>query len=197
MITNHTAESLKAFETEVAAAFNGGRIRAPIHLSSGNEQQLLDIFQTIRPTDYVATAWRSHYHCLLKGVPPDVLKADIIAGKSITLNYPDFRVLSSAIVGGILPIAVGLAMAIKRRGGEERVWAFIGDMTARTGIAYECLQYARGNNLPIQFVMEDNGKSVCTDTAIAWGRSKHPDKFQSYEYSLPFPHAGAGVRVQF
>ena len=192
-----SAEDLISFEADIAAEFNRGKIRAPIHLSGGNEDVLIDLFDLVEPRDWVCTNWRSHYHCLLKGVPPDVLKADIMAGKSITLNYPEHRVISSAIVGGILPIAVGIAMAIKRRTGDERVYVFMGDMTARTGIAHECIEYSRGNNLPIEFIMEDNGKSVCTDTNVAWGRSKHPDKFQRYDYELPFPHAGAGVRVQF
>lgn len=195
------ADDLQAFEADIAEEFNAGKIRAPIHLSGGNEKELIDIFQHIRPQDWVCTYWRSHYHCLLKGVPPTALKDAIMDGRSISLCFPSHRIISSAIVGGILPIAVGLAMGIKRNGEDAKVWCFMGDMTALTGIAQECRTYAFGHNLPIEFVTEDNGMSVCTPTADVWRASAKiagANLFgYYYAYELPWPHAGAGKRVQF
>ena len=133
-----TKDNLIAFEREVADRFNRGEIRAPIHLSGNNEDALIKIFEDVRPGDWICSAWRSHYHALLHGVPADEVMAAIMAGRSITLCWPQYRFLTSAIVGGVLPIAVGLAWSIKRAGGKERVWAFCGDMTARTGIFHEC-----------------------------------------------------------
>ncbi len=200
-MTGHTPESLKAFEEEIATAFNAGRIRAPVHLSGGNEEQLIEIFKQIGPLDWIAGSWRMHYHCLLKGVPPAKLKTDIMAGRSITLTYPEHRIITSAIVGGILPIALGIAWSIKRNGGRERVWAFLGDMTATTGIASECARYKLGHDLPITFVVEDNGISVCTHTMGTWGSFAYanigPLGDMRHAYKLPWPHAGAGKRVQF
>ena len=193
-----TAEELIAFEADVAAEFNAGHIRAPVHLSGGCEDQIIEIFRDIKPEDWVCTNWRSHYHCLLKGVPPEWLRADILAGKSITLTYPYFKIFSSAIVGGSLPIALGIALGIKRRGGAERVYCFLGDMTARTGSFYEVVKFATGFALPISFIVEDNGISVCTPTADAWGtRQDFEPKIMDYFYRLPWPHSGAGVRVEF
>lgn len=193
-----TREELIAFEAEVAEVFNKGFIRAPVHLSGGCEDQTLDVFKNIRQQDWVFSNWRSHYHCLCKGVPRERLMADILAGKSITLCYPDFRIFSSAIVGGNLPIALGAALSIKRRGGDDKVWAFCGEMSARTGIFHECLSYAVGHDLPITFVIEDNEKSVCTPTREVWGeQSKGASHVRRFSYSLPFPHSGAGIRVVF
>ncbi len=194
-----TAEELIAFEADIASEFNAGRIRAPIHLTGNNEIQLIEIFRDIGVDDWVTGSWRMHYHCLLKGVPPDRLKADILAGKSIALCYPEYRIFSSAIVGGSLPIALGIALGIKMRGGPERVWCFLGDMTASTGGAHECSQYANGFSLPIQFIVEDNGLSVCTSTPDVWGFSPGIDQVadERYSYKIPWPHAGAGRRVQF
>src|SRR5258708_10240064 len=84
---------------------------------------------------------RSHYHCLLKGVPPAELKAAILAGHSVSLCFPKYNILCSGIVGGIAPIAVGLAWAIKRRGYDRRVHCFLGDMSAITGIGHEAVTY--------------------------------------------------------
>jgi pyruvate dehydrogenase E1 component alpha subunit len=193
-----TAEDLKSFELEVVKHFNAGKIRAPIHLSDGNENELIEIFKDVKPGDWVATQWRSHFHCLLKGVPPDELMRDIIAGRSITLCYPEYRVISSAIVGGVLPIALGIAWSIKHKGEKDYVWAFIGDMTAMGGMFHEVKRYAHGHNLPIRFIVEDNGKSVCTETKPTWGRpSGNGGQVRHYGYTLNFPHSGAGKRIEF
>lgn len=197
MITSHTPETLRAFERQIADDFDAARIRAPVHLSGGCEEQLIGIFRDVREQDWVLTTWRSHYHCLLKGVPPEQLRADILAGRSITLCYLEHRVLSSAIVGGALPIAVGIATTIKRTGGSDKVLVFVGDMTARTGVFHECVDYATGHGLPVQFVVEDNGVSVCTDTMETWGRGVLTPWITTYKYQLPWPHSGAGKRVEF
>jgi len=198
-----TKEELIAFEEEIAAEFNAGRVRAPVHLYSGNEEQIIEIFRSVQPADWVLCSWRSHYQCLLKGVPREQVKAEIMAGHSISLCFPGHRVFSSAIVTGVLPIAVGVALAIKRRGGSERVHCFMGEMTAETGMASSCIKYSRNHQLPIRFIIEDNGKSVCTDTRETWAAStlsfegSHDPMIVYYRYQTKYPHAGAGVRVQF
>lgn len=195
-----TPLELITFEQDVAEAFTAGRIRAPVHLAGGNEEDLIALFADVRRTDWVATQWRSHYHCLLKGVPRETLMADILEGRSITLTYPEHRIISSAIVGGVLPIALGIAWTLKRQESEDRVWAFVGDMTARSGIFHEVSEYAAGHELPLRLVVEDNGKSVCSDTRPTWGLMKRwgaSASYWNYGYELPWPHAGAGQRVQF
>ncbi len=198
-----TSEELIAFEDKIAAAFNAGLIRAPVHLYSGNEEQIRKVFEKIRPQDWIFCSWRSHYQCLLKGVPPDQVEAEIMAGRSISLCFPEQRVYSSAIVGGVLPIAVGAAMAVKRSGEDAKVYCFMGDMTSESGIAYECIKYSRNHQLPIHFIVEDNEKSVCTDTRETWNQPRltwqdADDEYVSYYYyQTKYPHAGAGVRVQF
>ena len=198
-----TKEELIAFEDEIAALFNAGRIRAPVHLYSGNEEQIIKTFAAIRAQDWVFCSWRSHYQCLLKGVPQDLVRAEILAGRSISLCFPVQRIYSSAIVGGILPIAVGAAMSIQRRGEDSRVYCFMGEMTAESGIAHESIKYSRNHRLPIRFIVEDNEKSVCTDTRDAWNQRRlsyegvDDDYVSYYRYQTRYPHAGAGVRVQF
>ena len=191
------------FEDSIAKLFNEAKIKAPIHLYSGNEKFLINFFKKIKKNDWVLCSWRSHYQCLLKGVPPKKIKNEIIDGKSISLCFLDYKIYSSAIVGGSLPIAVGLAMSLKRKKSKNKVYCFIGDMTSETGIAHECIKYSMNKNLPIHFIVEDNRKSVCTDTRKAWSKKKLTyenvsDKFVTYyEYKLKYPHAGAGKRVQF
>lgn len=194
MNTGWTVDSLRAFEQEIADAFNRGEIKSPVHLAGGNEQQLIDIFKAIRSIDWVCCTWRSHYHCLLKGVPSEQVRQAILAGRSIALCFPEHNIISSAMVGGIVPIALGLAWAVKRRGINQCVFCFIGDMAASTGLVAECSRYASGHELPLQIIVEDNGLSVSTDTNEAWGKAPWIVP-QSYHYTLDRPHVGTGTWV--
>ena len=196
-------EELIKFEEEIAELFNGANISAPVHLYYGNEDQIIDVFKNVRPQDWVFCSWRSHYQCLLKGVPTEEIKNEILAGRSISLCFPDYQIYSSALVGGSLPVAVGTAIAIKRKDEDSKVYCFMGDMTSETGIAHECIKYSRNHQLPIHFIIEDNSKSVCTDTRETWNSNKLSYESVSdpmityYRYESKYPHAGAGTRVQF
>ncbi len=197
---SYTPEELIAFEDRIAEAFNNKKIRAPIHLYNGNEEQMINIFRTIKDEDWVMCTWRSHYQCLLKGVPPDVLEQAILDGKSITLSFEEYKILSSAIVGGILPIAVGVAMGLKRQKSDASVHVFCGDMTAETGTFHECWKYAEYHDLPMRFIVEDNSISVCTPTQQVWnpsGKILTDNRIVKYSYKSKYPHAGAGARIQF
>lgn len=199
---NYTEKELIDFELEIAEAFNEGKIKAPVHLYNGNEKQMIDIFKNISDDDWVFCSWRSHYQCLLKGVPPEILKRDILKGKSITLCYPEYKIYSSAIVAGSIPIATGMALDIKRKVMDNKVWCFVGDMASETGSFFENWKYSVNNALPITYIIEDNNKSVCTDTRKTWGNdnlyfAEEQRKIIYYKYESKYPHAGAGKRIQF
>ena len=202
-LKKYSKNDLIAFEEEIASEFNNSKIKAPIHLYHGNEENLISIFKNITQQDWVFCSWRSHYQCLLKGVPRDILKKEIIDGKSISLCFKKHKIYSSAIVGGVLPIAVGVAFSIKIQKKSEKVFCFLGDMTSETGIAHESIKYSINKKLPIHFIIEDNNLSVMTDTRKVWGTNKlFFENFESkyitfYKYKNKYPHAGAGKRVQF
>lgn len=193
----YTAADLISFETEVAQHFAAASIKSPVHFSGGNELPLIKLFQEIKRTDYVCSTWRSHYHALLHGIPRARLMADILAGHSMNLNYPDSRFLSSAIVGGTLPIACGLAAA------GHRVWCFVGDMCASLGAFYDAVHYASGHRLPVTFIVEDNGLSTNTPTQDTWGEVVCKNATWSkpiirrYAYTRTYPHVGLEQRVVF
>lgn len=198
-------KKLLDFETKIANLFNNAKIRAPIHLYKNNEEEMIKIFKKIKKNDWIFCSWRSHYQCLLKGVPEKLLCDEILRGKSISLTFPKYRIYSSAIVGGNLPIAVGTALAIKLNKQKDMVHCFIGDMTAETGIAHETIKYSVNHNLPIRFIIEDNNLSVCTDTRKVWKLKKlsfeniknHNKFIYYYKYKSSYPHAGSGKRIQF
>lgn len=207
-----TKNDLISFENEIAEAFNSGKIRAPVHLYAGNEDLMIEVFNDIDvENDWVCCTWRNHYQALLKGIPSDIVKENIMNGKSMVMNLPEYKFICSSIVGGIPSIAAGIALAIKLQNKSNRVWCWVGDMSAETGAFHEAYKYSVNNDLPITFIVEDNKKSVCTPTETVWGRTnpyflettytggvlkqKH---LYYYQYSNEkYPHAGAGKRVQF
>ena len=203
-------QQLIEFEEEIATLFNSAKIRAPIHLYANNEENIMRVFEKIdSKNDWVCCTWRNHYQALLKGVPANLLREKIIEGKSMVMNLPEYKFICSSIVGGIPSIATGLALAAKLRNSGEHVWCWAGDMSAETGAWAEAYKYSIAQDLPITFIVEDNELSVMTPTREVWGDKKWylPDSAGDY-YESPhliyykyknqkYPHAGAGIRVQF
>jgi len=206
-------EDLIEFEDEVVSRFLNGEIKSPCHLSGGNEEQLIGIFDksNIKPNDWVLTTYRSHYHALLKGMPKEELMKKILENKSMHIMSKEYKIVSTAIVCGTIPQAVGVAMAIKRKGEDRKVWCFLGDMASTMGVFYECYKYSCNNDLPITFVIEDNSLSTDTPTRKAWGElgeyqfdkdcefgkyyqfKRYPNLIY-YKYKRVFPHYGISER---
>ena len=194
-----TKADLIAFETEVKDKYEAGDIKAPIHLSKNNEDQLIEIFQYIDKDDWVFSSWRNHYHALLHGLDKQKLMNNIVEGHSMATSsgYPN-KFYSSAIVGGTIPIALGVALGLNRRGSNKKVWCFIGDMTFETGVFHESYKYAKNFDLPIEFVVEDNNLSVHTPTKSAWNfKQRIPDDIVYYEFINGYPHHGTGTWINF
>jgi len=195
---NLNDKDLIDFENKIVKYWEDGKIRGPIHLSNGNEIQLIEIFKRINKEDWVFSTWRSHYHALLKGISPDWVENEILDGKSITICKVNENFYSSAIVGGTLSIALGVAMDIKRNGGNEKVWCFIGDMSFESGLFYETHKYARNFDLPLYFIVEDNGVSTYTPTEETWKIKRDiPDDVIHYQYNSKYPHYGTGKWIVF
>jgi len=186
------------FELDIKKIYEAGKIKAPIHLSGNNEESLIRIFKKIKKNDWVFSTWRNHYHALLKGIPIDWLKKEIIAGRSMGINNIKYKFYSSAIVAGTIPIALGVAKALKLKKKSQKVWVFIGDMTFETGMFHECYKYARNHKLPLKFVVEDNNLSTNTPTNKVWiKKSKIPKDIIYYKYKRKYPHHGSGGWVLF
>lgn len=158
------AADLIAFSAEVAQRFENKEILGPVHLNSDTQAEpLIEIFKDIKRTDWVLSTWRSSWHALLHGVPRDLVMMDICSGRSMSLHYPQYRFMTSAIMGGMLPIACGLAA------GGAKVNCFVGDMARCSGAYQDAMNYAHGHELPVTFICEDNGLSTNTPTGRTWG----------------------------
>lgn len=195
-------QDLIDFEEHIKQCYLNKEILAPIHLRSGLENELIEIFKDVKEHDYVLCTWASHLHALLKGIPKEKVKQKILEGLSISLCLPEHRFFSSGIVGNLVGVAAGIGNAIKIKGGDEQVWCFIGDMAAETGIAHESMKYTKNFDLPVNWVVEDNGVSVLTDTRKSWNSSNpqfdvmHP-RVRYFQYKNGYSHSGVGKKVAF
>ena len=192
--TKFSRKYLIDFEKEVIEEWKKGETYGPIHLSGGNEEQLIKIFKDIKSDDWVFSTHRSHYHALLKSNDKDWLMNEIIVNaNSSHINSKKYKIFTSAIVGGNIPIALGVAMGIKRNniitvdmnvkltkkqkakgiigrslGYASYVWCFVGDMASEMGCFWEAVKYAEGEDLPITFIIEDNSLGCDTPTNKVW-----------------------------
>ena len=194
-----TKQQLIDFEASIARRWENAEILYPVHLSGGNEDQLLQIFQEIKEEDYVFSTWRSHYHYLLKGGNPKNLTDIILRGDSMHVYDKKINFLSSAIVAGTACIAAGVAEALKRKKSKGYVWCFVGDGAEDEGHFYEAVRYVDGHDLPCTFIIEDNDRAVKTPKIERYGSSEMvwPFCVRRYNYIPTYPHAGSGKWVDF
>ena len=195
-MTTHTAESLASFERGIKARFADGDLPFLVHLSGGNENELVEIFRDIRPQDWVFSNHRSHYHALLKGLPEVDVEAAIVRGDSMFIFDRERRFYTSSILAGTCCIACGVALAAKEAGEDVAVYCFIGDGAEDNGHFYEAVRFATSRALPIRFIIEDNDRQVDTSHAERWGTAERwdwPKCVLRYRYTPTFPHGGAGL----
>jgi len=208
MKTKWTKERLIDFENDVIAVFEQGKAKCPIHLCGGNEDRLIAIFKHIDKKDYVFSTHRSHYHYLLKGgnemslideikgLPSGICKGK---GRSMNVYAPNINFYTSAIVGGNTAIAVGVAIALKKKRSKQQVWCFIGDGAEDGGHFVEAARFGWARKLPLTFIIEDNNRSTDSSKKDRW-HNHPPINFPNvirYHYKRKYPHVGIGKHVTF
>jgi hypothetical protein len=193
--TDWTPEELRAFVDKMAKHHDAGHLPFAVHLPGGNEEQLIEIFSSIHQGDYVLSTHRNWYHALLHGLPPDKVEEKILNARSMFMFDRKRNFFVSAIIGGQVAIAAGIAWALKRKGSDQKVWCFLGDGTEDTGHFAEAVRYVDGFNLPCIFVIEDDGMAVESPKELRWGTSKDidwPSCVIRYHYKKSRPHIRTG-----
>lgn len=195
-----TASDLIAFEDRIRDRFAAGELPFLVHLSGGNEAQLIDLFRDIGPQDWVFSTHRNHYHALLKGIPPAEVEAAICDGRSMFIFSREHRFFTSSILAGTCAIAAGVAWQLKHSGAPGRVVCFLGDGAEEEGHFYEAALFVEAQGLPCTFIIEDNARQVDTPKNERRGtafRARYPLDDMAcvlrYHYEATYPHAGAGL----
>lgn len=143
--------------------------RCSVHLCLGQEAVPDALHDLLKPEDWLFSTHRSHGHYLAKGGTEQAI-LDEIEGKESGVNcgfsgsqsFCDVRLHfhSTAIVGGLVAAAVGVAMALKMQRSSAIVVSCLGDGATEQGVFWESLNFASLHRLPVLFVCEANGLSV-------------------------------------
>src|ERR1700684_2230585 len=166
---------VRRFEERAARAYTEALIGGYCHLNLGEEAAVVGLMSALRPTDYLFTNYREHGYAIMRGIDPDRVMAELYGrvdgvskgwGGSMHMFDLTHRLLGGyGIVGGQLPLATGAALAIDYRGGDEVVMCTLGDGTTAIGAFHESLNIAALWNLPIVFVIINNGLGMGTTVA--------------------------------
>ena len=165
-------ERLRAFEKRLQA--NMDKIHCPTHLCLGQEEVPAALHEHLRPDDWVFSTHRAHGHYLAKGGSEQKLWDEIMGletgvnggfSGSQSFSDPSINFHCSAIVGGLIGAATGVAYALKLDRAKAIVVCCVGDAGTEAGVFWESLNWAALHSLPIAYICENNGMSV--DARIA------------------------------
>jgi len=162
----------RKFEEKLMALYPAQEIKTPIHLYIGQEAIAAGICANLAKDDYVFSTHRSHGHYIAKGGELKPMMAELYGrrtgcskgkGGSMHLVAPEVGILgTSSIVGGITPLATGVALASVMQGNKRVAAAFLGDGAIDEGSFHESLNFASLKKLPVLFICENNFYSICT-----------------------------------
>jgi pyruvate dehydrogenase E1 component alpha subunit len=167
---------IRRFEEKCAEEYSRSRIRGFLHLYIGEEAVAVGITQALRPDDYILNTYREHGHALARGLDPGAVMAEMFGmvqgcsrGRGGSMHLFDASrnfFGGNAIVGGHLPVAVGMALASKKQNRDNITVCFFGEGAAAEGEFHEALNLAALWQVPVLFVCENNGYAM--GTAISY-----------------------------
>jgi pyruvate dehydrogenase E1 component subunit alpha len=163
---------VRRFEEKCVELYSATKIRGFMHLYIGEEAVAVGAMQALEPEDAIVATYREHGHALVRGVSPGAIMAEMYGkvegcargrGGSMHLFDPATRFFGgNAIVGGGLPLAVGLALADKLQGRRRVTACFFGDGAVAEGEFHECMNLAALWSLPVLFLCENNRYAMGT-----------------------------------
>ena len=171
--------TIREFEDRVHVEFSAGGIPGFVHLYAGEEASAVGICMNLDDRDKIASTHRGHGHCIAKGCDVDGMMGEIFGksnglcgGKGGSMHIADLSkgmMGANGIVGGGPPLICGAALTAKTLKTGGVAVAFMGDGASNQGTTMESFNLAKAWNLPVIFVVEDNG--YAESTASNWSVS--------------------------
>lgn len=184
---------VRVFEERCAELYADAKIRGFLHLYIGEEAVAAGVLNALTPADNVLATYREHGHALLRGVPAESIMAEMFGkltgcsggrGGSMHLFDAAQRFYGgNAIVGGHLPLAVGLALADQMQGRDAVTACFFGEGAIAEGEFHEALNMAALWNLPVLFCCENNRYAM--GTSLESSESQVDLALKAAAYSMP------------
>jgi pyruvate dehydrogenase E1 component alpha subunit len=181
---------MRRFEEGAAEAYAEGHIGGFMHLYIGQEAVAAGAISSLNHDDVVVASYRDHAHGIARGCGASALMAELYGratgvckGKGGSMHFYDkerYFVGGYAIVGGQLPIACGVALAMQMRAEDRIVMTFFGDGASNQGVFHEALNMAKLWDLPVIFVCENNFYGIATDVRISSAFNEIHRKAQGY-----------------
>ncbi|MGD9601156.1 MAG: thiamine pyrophosphate-dependent dehydrogenase E1 component subunit alpha [Gammaproteobacteria bacterium] len=173
---------MREFEDQLHVAIARGNVPGFTHLYAGEEASAVGVCMNLRATDILCSTHRAHGHFLAKGGDLTALACEIYGkadgacgGKGGTMHVADWSCGmwgANAIIGASVPHALGGAFAFRYRGEDGVAVSFGGDGASNQGAGFESMNLAQVLQLPVIFVLEDNG--YAETTAAAWAVAGDP-----------------------
>jgi len=161
---------IRTVEETIACRYNEQKMRCPTHLCTGQEAVAAAVGLALNKSDMALSTHRAHGHYLGKGGDVKKMLAEIYGkstgcskGKGGSMHLIDKSagfMGSTAIVGGTIPVGVGLALSFKLKKTNQISCVFFGDGSTEEGVFYESVNFAALKKLPVLFVCENNLYSV-------------------------------------
>ena len=180
----------RRYEEKTAEMYQLGEIGGFCHLYIGQEAVAVGAITPLNADDYVITAYRDHVHGLVRGMDPRVIMAELFGrstgcskGKGGSMHIFDASLNflgGHAIVGGHLPLAVGVGYAIRYRDTDAVCLCFLGDSVANIGAFNESLNMAALFQLPVIFIIENNEYGMGTPVRRAAAIENLADRACAY-----------------
>jgi pyruvate dehydrogenase E1 component alpha subunit len=180
---------IRRFEERTMQAYQQAKIGGFCHIYIGQEATAVGSIAALKHEDPIVTAYRDHGHALARGMDPNACMAEMFGkitgcakgkgGSMHMFDKPNHMYGGHAIVGGQNPLGAGLGWAIQYTGKDNVALCYMGDGALNQGATHEAMNLASIYNLPLIFVLENNGYSMGTD--IARGTAMAHDQKQRAE----------------
>jgi pyruvate dehydrogenase E1 component subunit alpha len=184
---------IRRFEERCVELYSATRIRGFLHLYIGEEAVAVGVMDALTPADAIVSTYREHGHALARGVSAESIMAEMFGkatgcshGRGGSMHLFDAATRfygGNAIVGGGLPLALGLALADRMRGTAAVTACFFGDGAVAEGEFHECLNLATLWQLPVLFLCENNRYAM--GTALARAHANTDIVGRAASYGLP------------
>ena len=184
---------IRRFEEKCAEKYGEGKIRGFLHLYIGEEAVAVGALHALEPSDNIVATYREHGHALVRGLSMSSIMAEMYGkregcsrGRGGSMHLFDAKTRlygGNAIVGGGLPIAVGLALADKMQGIARVTACFFGEGAMAEGAFHESMNLAALWKLPVLFCCENNLYAM--GTALARSESQTDLCTKAASYAVP------------